>query len=202
VSNTEAKLISAVLKDKQIHVLLQANVDTLLRTHNDIWNFIRLYSEQNNSLPPSSLVVEKFRDFSPVADVGATKHHLNELQQEYLNDSLKDILRNAAGEVQAGQGTRALEDLIQRTSELKKNTAAIRDIDVTDIESAVAYYEQLKKQQELGHIGQLFASRHYARAAGGYVGLSRYWKVLAIAIFCGTGMEARKVTTSYITRNE
>ncbi len=153
MSNTEAKLISAVLKDKQIHVLLQANVDTLLRTHNDIWNFIRLYSEQNNSLPPSSLVVEKFRDFTPVADVGATKHHLNELQQEYLNDSLKDILRNAAGEVQAGQGTRALEDLIQRTSELKKNTAAIRDIDVTDIESAVAYYEQLKKQQELGHIG-------------------------------------------------
>jgi replicative DNA helicase len=153
VSNTEAKVISAVLEDKQIHVLLQANVETLLRTHNDIWNFIRLYSEQNNALPPKSLVVEKFRDFSPIDSIGSTKHHLEELQSEYLNDSLKDILRTAAGEVQNGQGTRALEELIQKTSELKKNTAVIRDIDVTDIESAVAYYEHVQKQQELGTMG-------------------------------------------------
>jgi replicative DNA helicase len=153
VSNTEAKLISAVLEDKQIHVLLQANVDTLLRTHGDIWTFIRNYFEQNGSAPPASLVVDKFRDFEPIKEVGATKHHLEELQGEYLEDSLKDILRNAASEVQGGQGTEALEHLIAKTSELKKNTAIIRDIDVTDIESAVAYYEQVKKQQEAGSIG-------------------------------------------------
>ena len=153
MSNTESKLISAVLEDKQIHVLLQANVDTILRTHNDIWTFIRNYFEQNGSTPPTSLVVEKFRDFEPMSGVGATKHHLEELQGEYLQDSLKDILRNAASEVQSGQGTEALEHLISKTSELKKNTAIIRDIDVTDIESAVAYYEQVKKQQEAGSIG-------------------------------------------------
>jgi replicative DNA helicase len=153
VNNTEAKVISAVLQDKQIHVLLQANVETLLRTHNDIWNFIRLYSENNQSLPPAELVREKFRDFEPVVGVGATKHHLAELQTEYLNDSLKDILRNAAGEVQVGNGTEALEHLITKTSELKKNTAAIRDIDATDLEDAVAYYERVAKQNELGSVG-------------------------------------------------
>jgi len=46
VSNTESKLISAVLADKQVHVLLQANVENILRTHNDIWKFIRDYSEK------------------------------------------------------------------------------------------------------------------------------------------------------------
>ena len=153
MNNTEAKVISAVLQDKQIHVLLQANVETLLRTHNDIWNFIRLYSENNQSLPPAELVREKFRDFEPVVGVGATKHHLAELQTEYLNDSLKDILRNAAGEVQVGNGTEALEHLITKTSELKKNTAAIRDIDATDLEDAVAYYERVAKQNELGTVG-------------------------------------------------
>ena len=153
MSNTESKLISAVLEDKQIHVLLQANVDTILRTHNDIWTFIRNYFEQNGSTPPASLVVDKFRDFEPLAGVGATKHHLEELQGEYLQDSLKDILRNAASEVQSGQGTEALEHLISKTSELKKNTAIIRDIDVTDLESAVAYYEQVKKAMEAGSVG-------------------------------------------------
>ena len=153
MNNTEAKLITAVLNDKQIHVLLQANVDNLLRTHNDVWNFIRQYSENNQSIPPTSLVVEKFRDFTPVEGVGATKHHLEELQSEYLNDSLKDILRNAAGEVQSGNGNNALEHLITKTSELKKNTAAIRDIEVTDLDSAVAYFENVKKMQDLGQVG-------------------------------------------------
>ena len=153
MNNTEAKVITAVLQDKQIHVLLQANVETLLRTHNDVWNFIRLYSENNQSLPPIDLVRDKFRDFEPVEGVGATKHHLAELQTEYLNDSLKDILRNAAGEVQGGNGNEALEQLITKTSELKKNTSAIRDIDATDLSSAVAYYENVQKQNELGQIG-------------------------------------------------
>ena len=153
MNNTEAKVISAVLQDKQMHVLLQANVDNLLRTHNDIWNFIRLYFDNNSSVPPVSLVVEKFRDFQPVEGVGATKHHLEELQTEYLNDSLKDILRTAAGEVQGGNGSEALNGLITKTSELKKNTSAIRDIDATDLESAIAYYEKIQEQKETGQIG-------------------------------------------------
>jgi replicative DNA helicase len=153
VNNTEARVISALLEDKQMHVLLQANVENLLRTHNDIWNFIRLYFENNGSVPPVSLVVEKFRDFQPVAGIGATKHHLEELQTEYLNDSLKDILRSAAGEVQGGEGTKALDELITKTSELKKNTSAIRDIDATDLESAIAYYENVQKQKENGQLG-------------------------------------------------
>jgi replicative DNA helicase len=153
VNNTEAKLISAVLNDKQVHVLLQANVDNLLRTHNDVWNFIRNYFEHNSSVPPTDLVVEKFRDFQPITGVGATKHHLEELQSEYLTDSLKDIIRTAASEIQTGNGGEALDQLITKTSELKKNTSAIRDIDVTDLESAVAYFENLKEQQALGHVG-------------------------------------------------
>jgi replicative DNA helicase len=153
VNNTEAKVISAVLADKQMHVLLQANVENILKTHKDIWNFLRLYFEQNASVPPVSLVVEKFRDFSPVEGVGATKHHLEELQSEYMTDSLKDILRTAAADVQADKGVEALEAIISKTSELRKNTAAIRDIDATDLESAIAYYENVKKQAELGLSG-------------------------------------------------
>jgi replicative DNA helicase len=153
VNNTEAKVISAVLNDKQVHVLLQANVDNLLRTHNDVWEFIRNYFEHNSAVPPLNLVVDKFRDFQPIEGVGATKHHLEELQTEYLTDSLKDILRSAAGDVQQGEGNKALDNLITQTSELKKNTSAIRDIDVTDLESAIAYFENLKVQQAAGHVG-------------------------------------------------
>ena len=153
MNDVESKVISAVLEDKQVHVLLQANVDNLLKTHGDIWQFIRNYVEHNGSVPPTSLVVEKFRDFEPIAGVGATKHHLEELQTEYLNDSLREILRSTATDVQNGQGNSALEDLITRTAELKKNTSVIRDVDVTDLQSTILYFENVKKQQELGQVG-------------------------------------------------
>lgn len=153
MSNSESRLISAVLQDKQAHVLLQANIDNILKTHVDLWQFIRNYYENNGTVPPTSLVVEKFRDFEPVKDIGSTKHHLEELQAEYLTNSLKDILRSAAVDVQGGLGLEALESLISKTSELRKNTAAIRDIDVTDLDSAIAYFENLKKQQEAGALG-------------------------------------------------
>lgn len=153
MNNTEAKLMSAVLKDKQVHVLLQANVGELLKTHGDVWQFIRDYSEQNQSVPPSELVIDKFRDFQLVGNIGATKHHLDELQVEYLNSSLKDIITTAASSVQSGEGSKALESLITKTSELKKNTSVIKDIDATDLNSAVAYYENLQKQKELGALG-------------------------------------------------
>jgi replicative DNA helicase len=153
VNNSESKLISAVLKDKQAHVMLQANVESILKTHLDVWQFIRKYYEHNSTVPPVELVVEKFRDFEIADGVGSTKHHLEELQAEYLVNSLKDILRSAATDVQGGLGVEALETLISKTAELRKNTAAIRDIDVTDLDSAVAYFENLKKQQEAGALG-------------------------------------------------
>jgi replicative DNA helicase len=136
-----------------MHVLLQADVEKLLRTHGDIWEFIRKYFEINQSVPPKDLVVEKFRDFAIDENIGSTKHHLEELQGEYLTDSLKDILRVAAGEVQSGEGGKALEELITKTSELKKNTATIRDIDVTNLESTIAYFENVKAQRALGITG-------------------------------------------------
>lgn len=153
MTSVETKLMSAVLKDKQAHVLLQANADNIMRTHNDIWEFIRKYFENNGSVPPASLVVEKFRDFAPVQDVGSTKYHLEELQSEYLNENLKDIIRNAAADIQNGKTIETLESLITTTSELRKNTAAIRDIDVTDIDSALEYFKHVQSQNELGISG-------------------------------------------------
>jgi len=88
----EAKVLSAVLKDKQIYVLLQANPDQLFRTHKDVWHFIRDYSEQNSTTPTINLVLEKFRDFVPVGEIGNTKYHLEELRTAFLESTLSNVL--------------------------------------------------------------------------------------------------------------
>jgi replicative DNA helicase len=153
VNSAESRVLSAVLKDKQIHVLLQANADNLMSTHLDIWNFIKKYTETNSELPPINLVQEKFPDFVADDSVGATKYHIEELQSEYLKNSLKEIVRSAASDIQSDQNSVALENLIQKTAELKKNTSLIRDIDATNIEDAIEYFKEVKRQQQLGVVG-------------------------------------------------
>ena len=150
MSDVENKVITAVLKDKQVHVLMQANADSMFKTHRDIWDFIKDYSSNNASVPPVDIVVEKFRDFIPSDNVGSTKHHLDELRTNYLDDSLRLLLRTSANELQAGKATEALNTIISQSAELKKSTADIRDLDVVDIDDAVAHFQHVKELNDLG----------------------------------------------------
>jgi replicative DNA helicase len=153
VSNLEAKTLSAVLNDKQVHVLLQANVAVLLRTHNDVWDFIRNYYEQNQTVPPVNIVKQEFSDFDYSPETGATKHHLEELRQEYLNDNLKLMLRSAASDIQDGKAKDALDHLITETANIMRITSTVRDLDVTNIDDAVSHFETIQKMQEAGAWG-------------------------------------------------
>ena len=153
MANLEAKVISAALNDKQIHVLLQANVDNLLRTHNDVWGFTRDYYEQNQTVPPINIVKQRFPDFDYSPETGATKHHLDELRTEFLNDHVKMMLRSAANEVQDGNSTAALEVLMSETARLKHITSTARDLDVSNVDDAIAYFENIKRLQESGTHG-------------------------------------------------
>jgi len=104
----EGKVLSAVLKDKQIHILLQSNPDSLFKTHKDVWEFIRNYQEQNSVVPSINLVIEKFRDFDPQGEIGSTKHHLEELRVSHLQNSLSSILMDTATKLKTNEPVEAL----------------------------------------------------------------------------------------------
>lgn len=153
VEDFEAKVLSAVLNDKQIHVLMQANPDGLFRTHTDIWEFIKSYYDKNQSVPPVDIVVEKFRDFVPASGIGATKHHVDELRTYYLDGKIRELLKLSATELQNNRPTEALNLLISKSSDLKKGTADVRDLDVVDVNDAVAYYKHVEELKRLGAHG-------------------------------------------------
>lgn len=146
----EAKVISAVLKDKQIHVLFQANPDSLFRSHKDVWDFVRTYYESNSTVPTKELLIEKFRDFSPVGEIGSTKHHLEELRTQYLEDNLKNVLMVGAKQLNDHQPIEALNTIIAKTSDLKRISSDVRDIDATDIEDATAHFVHVKELSDKG----------------------------------------------------
>jgi len=151
--SVETKILTAVLRDKQIHVLMQANPDELFQTHKDIWEFIRNYIAKNGSMPPEGLVVENFRDFTPEKNVGATKHHLAELQHEYMDTKVREILHGAAGMVQEGDVNSAVDELISGASNLKKITSAVKDIDLVDADSAIDHFKAIQEMNAMGGHG-------------------------------------------------
>lgn len=153
MSNTEAKVLTAVLRDKQVHVLMQANASTLLQTHSDVWEFIRHYVDKNGSVPPESIVVENFSDFVPEQSVGTTRHHLEQLQSEFMDQRVREILRAAAVEVQEGKANDAVNTLISQTADLKKVTTGVKDVDLVDVDSAIAHFETVQKINALGSYG-------------------------------------------------
>ena len=147
VINNESRLLSAVLQDKQIHVLLQEAPDELFVTHGDVWKFIKDYTLENSTLPPPNIVIEKFSDFEYEEMPGTTKHHLAELKHEYLDSSLKAMVISARDDIKAGRLEQALGNLVTGISDVKRVSSTSRDIDVNDIEAAIAHIARVKSQE-------------------------------------------------------
>jgi replicative DNA helicase len=148
---SESKVITAVLQDKQIHHLLQGNVDAILVTHVDIWNFIKDYYVTNSTVPPATLILEKFPDFIPEKGVGATKYHLDELRGEYLDRELRQIIRSAAEAVSDGEPTKSIEMLSTGIRNLNQEVNMVKDIDATDTDAAVDHIRRLIENSTLAH---------------------------------------------------
>jgi replicative DNA helicase len=159
--NLEARVLSAVLNDKQIHALMEANVDALLKTHNDIWDFIRDYYDQNQSVPAVGLVKERYPSFEYMKDTGATKYHLDELRNEFLNDSVRGTLRKAAEQVQDGKPAEALVTMTVASSDITRATSMVKDLDATNIDSALAHFQQVRDLNAKGAYGILTGLRGF-----------------------------------------
>jgi replicative DNA helicase len=149
----EAKLLSAIIKDKEIHYVLQSSPDTIFRTHKDVWLFIKDYSEKNSSIPPVSIVLDKFEDFYFTKEVGSTRHHLEELRSGYLKNNLETVALSIVSDLKTSQPQSVLQKVISQTSELEKSTTDVKDIDVTDSENAVNHYQQVKIEKDKGTYG-------------------------------------------------
>ena len=148
----EVEVISSVCKNKDIHVLFDNNADELIKDCSDVWGFIKDYYDQTRQVPDSELLATRFRDFEPV-DSGPTVYHVDKLRQAYLDESLRNTLRRAANLVNSNESANALKELSKDVSIMSRIGAKVRDIDVTDIENALFYFEQTRKSAENGEVG-------------------------------------------------
>ena len=150
--NTEATLISAVCKNKDISTLLADNVDELFTSHRDIWEGLKSYYYKFKAVPEAGILLEKFKDFEIDTDVKAqTGYYLDKLKNEYLSNRLKNIIIKGGSMLKEDAASRVLSEMQAQLASLSKFTSNVRDLDVTDIDAAAKHFEAVKvRSAEMG----------------------------------------------------
>ena len=149
--NTEATLISAVCKNKDISTLLADNVDELFTSHKDIWEGLKSYYYKFKAVPEAGVLMERFKDFEPVEVKAETGYYLDKLKNEFLSNKLKTIILKSGSMLKEDAASRVLSEMQSQLASLSKFTSNVRDLDVTDAENAARHFEAVKvRSAEMG----------------------------------------------------
>lgn len=149
----EVDVITAACKNKDIHVLFENNIDSMLKNTVDVWDFIKEYYNETRQIPDKNLIATRFRDFEPSEDPGPTIYHVNRLKETFLDESLRSTVKKAAQLLQDNESGKALTSLNSDISSLSRITAKVRDIDVTDVDDAIAYFDKQREAAMNGDVG-------------------------------------------------
>lgn len=164
--NSEAALISAVCKNKDISILLQENVDEYFISHKDIWEGLKGYYMKFRSVPDITILEEKFGDFDGGDVKGETSYYLDKMKEEYLAAKVRDMLMKGGAKLKTDAASRVITDLQAEISRLSRLTSVSRDIDLTDYESAERHMSALRDR---------------ASAMGGSPGIPTGFKAMDLA---------------------
>ena len=142
--NTEAELISAVCKNKDISTILADNSDDLFVSHKDIWEGLKSYYYKFRAVPEVTILKDKFKDFEPVETKGETGYYLDKLKNEFVGNKLKGILLQAGSSLKDDAPSRVLGTMQSQLASLSRYTNNVKDLDITDLDSAERHYESVR----------------------------------------------------------
>ena len=142
--NTEAELISAVCKNKDISTILADNSDDLFVSHKDIWEGLKSYYYKFRAVPEAGILKDKFKDFEPVETKGETGYYLDKLKNEFVGNKLKTILMQAGSSLKEDAPSRVLGTMQSQLANLSRYTNNVKDLDITDLDSAERHYESVR----------------------------------------------------------
>lgn len=144
--NSEAALLSAICKNKDIATVLTDNVDEIFTSHRDVWEGLKSYYLKFRAVPDTSVLQEKFPDFEPEGVKGETGYYLDTLKNEFLTSRIKDVLIRNGSSLKSNSAKRVLLDMQTELYGLARLTGEVRDVDLTDFKMAEDHFESVRQR--------------------------------------------------------
>jgi replicative DNA helicase len=149
--NSEAELISAVCKNKDISTLLAENIDEIFVSYSDVWQGLKSYYNKFRAVPDSEVLQEKFKDFEPVSVKGETAYYLDKAKNDYLTAQIRNMLLSSGNNLKTNAASRVISDIQLQLTKLSRLTNNVRDIDVTNYELAEEHMKAVRERSaEMG----------------------------------------------------
>jgi replicative DNA helicase len=149
--NSEAELISSICQTKDISTVLAENVDDIFVSHKDVWNGLKAYYNKFRAVPDAEVLKEKFQDFEPVVVKGETAYYLDKAKNDYLTAQVRNMLLSSGTSLKTNAASRVISDLQSEITKLSRLTTNVRDVDITDYESAEQHIKSVRdRSAEMG----------------------------------------------------
>lgn len=146
--SAEAKLISALLKNKDIGVLFSENADQLFTTHGDIWAGVKRYYQLYKTIPSPEVLQERFDDFEFESVTGDTQYYLDRLKEDFLAARLRSLFLEESRRLKDGSAQDVIRNALNGLNDLNKVVGGSKDVDITDLDSALKHYEAVKNRSD------------------------------------------------------
>lgn len=150
MSSNEAAVISAVCKNKDVHVILGEKPE-IFGAYGDAFEFIKEYYLKYKAVPEPQLLEERLGELALPETTGATAHYMEQLRDSYVGTRMEEIMLKAGQARKAGRAAPdVLSVLLTSLSKLGQHTTSVRDLSLIDIDAAADYFEKMKELTEAG----------------------------------------------------
>lgn len=144
MANKEAQVLSAVCKNKDIHVIIGESSE-IFGGYEDVFQFMRDYYLKHKSVPDVELLETQFGSVDFPETTGASAFYLETLRSDYVNRRMEEIMLKSAEAARTGlPPPERLSKMLTSLTRLGQYTSSVRDLSLIDVANAEEYFEKVR----------------------------------------------------------
>lgn len=148
MASDEAKVLSAVCKNKDMHVIIGEPVE-LFGPYGDVYLFMKDYYLKHRAVPDIAIIESQFGSVEFPETTGASAFYLDGLRDGYVGTRMEEVMLKSAKAKKDGMASAdRLQRMLTSLTRLGQFTSSSRDLSVIDTEAAEEYFEKIRAISE------------------------------------------------------
>lgn len=150
MATVESQVISAVCKNKDIHLILGEDPE-VFGAHADVVGFMKDYYARHKAVPSAEVIEERFSTVDLIDVTAPTAYYLDKMKDDFVRARLESIISMTADRIDMGDASRSIVEKLQtKLARLARYSNSARDLNLTDAEDAAEHFIRLREKSDGG----------------------------------------------------
>jgi replicative DNA helicase len=143
----EERVISAVVTNGDIGSIVGENVE-IFGEFGEVIEWIKDYYMRYRGVPATEALTSRFDELDLPAIDGPTDYYVEELRESFVKNKIERVIERASTHLETEAPAFVLEKTLTALAKLGQYTTNVRDLDITDVDTAVKHIEDLREQAD------------------------------------------------------